>query len=352
MITGIMLAYYAVHWFLAISLFIAVLYYLCVGNLQQDKIVLLLACGAWGFLSIHAASISFAEAQKALPTFRTVTGWVCSLEQSSIPHYKWRMQLYIEGNKKLEGFYLDIFLRKRPRLLVNDKINLPLPAQQAGKKNDDLMLFSRKGKVLQTFFLKSIRPRLLYRPYLSVSRFCARLKNKILALIKTHLSSTTAKLVSAMVLGYKIARDHEWFDIQDNMQKWGIVHYLARSGLHVTLVIILLLSILGWIPLHIRIKRLAAVLLLTIFALLTWMSVSFQRALTTFFLGIFAQSFYLPIQSLQLLCASALLICIINPWHIFFLDFQLSFLMTGLLILFFDRQHHRIVERIRMARVR
>lgn len=157
LITGIVLAFFSIPWFISFSLFIAVIQLFFIQNVHS-KILFLFLCGAWGFLSILFANNAFITAQDKLSSYRVLQGWVYSLEPSSIPQYKWRARIYITQNKDLEGFFVDFFLRKKPLLLVNDKISFKVPKTQNKKIKEDLALFSRKEKIIQTFLrMLSIR---------------------------------------------------------------------------------------------------------------------------------------------------------------------------------------------------
>jgi ComEC/Rec2-related protein len=342
LIAGILLAFFSVHWFISNILLVIAIYCLLGESENPGRLMLLSCCSIWGFLSFQTNNNAFCLAKQKLVRSEPITGWVSSLEPSSTKQYPWRMQIYLT-DPLLNGYYIDLFLRQKPNAWVNDKVAITLPKSRQKREKEDLFLFLRKEKIIETIFAHSVYPKILYRPTISISRRCTSIKNRILFCLKKNIAPITEKLINAMVLGRKPVRDEEWFFIQDSMQKWGIIHYLARSGLHVTLIIILIFSVFRWIPLPLSFKKLAAIALLAFFTLLTWMSVSFQRAVSTFSLGVLAQCFYQPTQSMQLLCISAIITCLLNPWQIFFLDFQLSFLMTGFLILFFDHknEHHK-----------
>ena len=71
---------------------------------------------------------------------------------------------------------------------------------------------------------------------------------------------------------------------KDYFKQWGISHYLARSGLHVVIFVMIWQTLLALLPLPLRTKNLFLILLIICYALLSWSSVSFERALLMFLL--------------------------------------------------------------------
>lgn len=115
---------------------------------------------------------------------------------------------------------------------------------------------------------------------------------------------------------------------------WGISHHLARSGLHLIILIGLLLSCLSMVPCSASKKQWLIVLLLTGYFYTTFPSVAFVRAFIMYLLYTACKQLYLPIDPIHILLLTTLLVLLYNPLHIFFLDFQLSFSITLLMLWF------------------
>jgi len=113
---------------------------------------------------------------------------------------------------------------------------------------------------------------------------------------------------------------------------WGIGHYLARSGLHVTLLFILLLFLLGYIPLPWYIKQGILFGALILLYISTVSSTSFIRACIFYILASICNILKIPFHPLHILNLTLLGMIIYNPYLIGFLDFQLTFSATYILM--------------------
>lgn len=146
-------------------------------------------------------------------------------------------------------------------------------------------------------------------------------------------SELTHTLYLSIFCGKKI-KSIETTSIKKIFQYWGISHQLARSGLHLVILISLLSLLFSFVPCSASNKQLLILSLLVIYYLTTYSSVAFMRAFYMYIFYVACKHFYLPSNSVHILLVTALLILSLNPHHIFFLDFQLSFGIT-LLILWF-----------------
>lgn len=120
--------------------------------------------------------------------------------------------------------------------------------------------------------------------------------------------------------------------LQDVFSYWGLSHYLARSGLHIVLLISMWFIFLRFIPIHIKLKNLILCLFLILYLICSWDSTSFLRALFVFLLtqgGLWLERETETLYLLSIICIGMTLH---NPLLIFYLDFQLTFGLTfGLL---------------------
>ena len=112
---------------------------------------------------------------------------------------------------------------------------------------------------------------------------------------------------------------------------WGIVHYLARSGIHVVLTVSCWELVMRFIPLHFFIKQLILILLILVLHLFTWPSISFMRAVTTFLLSKGCTLSSLAFQPIHILSLTTFFTLVAYPLYLFSLDFQLSFGLTFVL---------------------
>ena len=163
-------------------------------------------------------------------------------------------------------------------------------------------------------------------------------KNKIIENIQTKCSPITHKFLSAIFYGKK----EDTLSYAPDFQAWGLSHYLARSGLHVSLLIAIFLFLLCCIPCSYRIKYTICTLLLIGYSCLTFNSISFLRAFTNFFLCLLSIHLYKNIMSARFLLLIATAFVLYNPMYLFFLDFQLSYGCTLIIFWFFSVRQKNI----------
>ncbi len=162
----------------------------------------------------------------------------------------------------------------------------------------------------------------------SVSTVLPMIRNNLFKKLSKKIDRKTFVLFSTIFLGNRAAVKNEIMCEQKLFAKWGIVHYLARSGLHVLILILLWSWILSFFSLAHTTRWFLLTALVLLYGLLSWSSVSFIRALFMFLCYQSCIAAKLPIQSLHLLSLVALVLLAYNPVHVFYLDFQLSFGLT------------------------
>ena len=150
---------------------------------------------------------------------------------------------------------------------------------------------------------------------------------------KHAFSELTKTLYLSIFCGKKI-KSATTTQMKKIFQCWGISHHLARSGLHLVILISLLLLLFSCIPCSSSKKQILILGLLFIYYATTYSSVAFMRAFYMYIFYVICKQLHLPSNSVHILLITALLILSLNPHHLFFLDFQLSFSIT-LLILWF-----------------
>ncbi len=172
---------------------------------------------------------------------------------------------------------------------------------------------------------------ILNRPKFSYQKILTNSINKVLKKLELKLSENSFCLFSNIFLGkknIKNIKNHTY-----NFSIWGLSHILARSGLHLLLIYLLLKFILILLNIsHIKTSIIISITL-GLFYLISWPSISFTRALLLFFSCSICLILKLQVHPLHLLSLVTLFILITNPIQLFFLDFQLSFSLTYALIL-------------------
>tara|TARA_B100000929_G_scaffold276884_1_gene251838 strand:- start:17206 stop:18669 length:1464 start_codon:yes stop_codon:yes gene_type:complete len=161
----------------------------------------------------------------------------------------------------------------------------------------------------------------------SLKKMAVGLRQEIIKnLNQKGLSKTQVNLTSALLLGQKKELDPE---IYNDFSSAGVIHILAVSGLHVGIVLMILNFILN--PLEqVRggkyFKYTLSVLCIWFFALLVGFSPSVIRAATMFTFLNAGLIFKRKASTINMLCLSALVMLIYNPYLIFSVGFQMSYL--------------------------
>lgn len=145
-----------------------------------------------------------------------------------------------------------------------------------------------------------------------------------------HFGKKMGSLLNTLFLGTRDAFPD--FELRETFNRWGIAHYLARSGLHIVILMYAWLTVLSYLPIHLICRRFFTLLLALFYYILTIPSISFTRAVVLFLLINSALIFNKKPHGLHILTLICFLTLIINPFHLFFLDFQLTFALTYSLI--------------------
>lgn len=177
--------------------------------------------------------------------------------------------------------------------------------------------FLQKGEVL---CVGHAPPSRVWKYALQVRRWAA-------GVLATYIDGREEQAVaSALVLGMTDDLDR---DLLDAYSATGVVHVLAVSGLHVSL----LYLILGWVLRPVQRLRYGRVVLAIVSLLVLWgyafvtgLSPSVLRAVTMFSFIVVGQAFYRQGNVYNMLAASAFFLLVYNPYLIMSVGFQLSYL--------------------------
>ncbi len=211
--------------------------------------------------------------------------------------------------------------------------NIAIPQEKNENRSPSFNDYLAKEGIHASFFLPTTKQITRdQRPNSSLRRMIWQMRIKILQSINKKLSSKqTIALFNLLFLGQKQVLE---YDILRNLfANWGINHYLARSGLHVMLLIAMWNLLLMLIPINIRYKRLLIFLISLLYAFLSWSSISFIRALSVFILASIGTFIWRQSNILHILSIVCMIMLLINPLNLFFLDFQLTFGLTFALLI-------------------
>jgi competence protein ComEC len=161
-----------------------------------------------------------------------------------------------------------------------------------------------------------------------IGSYLSSLRDNIVNRLKNKMPDSCYTLFASLFLG---APDTGSAELKEHFNAWGIAHYLARSGLHVIIMLLIWNYLLRYVPMGLIKKNLLLSLVLVVCSALSWSSVSFTRALLSYLMGTLLFMSGFQQHALNMISFICLLILVYNPFYLFFLNFQLSFGLTCVL---------------------
>ncbi len=202
-------------------------------------------------------------------------------------------------------------------------------------KNSSYQSYLIKEKIWAVAHQQYFRYTTIKKPhefFIWTNKICNKPFNKL----SSNLSEKAYSLYLSIFCGKKI-KSPESFQLKSLFQYWGLSHYLARSGLHLVLLLWMLWYLFSYIACRAMIKEVIMSTIIFIYYLTTFPSVAFLRSLCMYFAYVACKLLAIPINALHILSLITLTILLNNPYYIFFLDFQLSFSITFLILWFFSQ---------------
>ncbi|MFA5410876.1 MAG: ComEC/Rec2 family competence protein [Candidatus Omnitrophota bacterium] len=156
-----------------------------------------------------------------------------------------------------------------------------------------------------------------------ISSLAFRARRKMKDIIARNLSPFSAGILNAVILG---ERQGLPIYIRDSLMKSGTVHIIAISGLHLGIASFIILLILKIIKVPRKPRYILTILLLIFYCIITGAKLPVVRA--TAMASALLSAYFLKreIDIYNSLSIAALIILWINPWQLFEVSFQLSFL--------------------------
>ncbi len=150
--------------------------------------------------------------------------------------------------------------------------------------------------------------------------------------IRNHIQNYKTKdYLEAFILGDKNNIDE---DVMNSFQNNGISHLLSISGMHISLLSLIILFLLNKISKRKLFNYFLVIICLIFYALLTGLSPSVVRATLLFIALTINKVFNLKIKTIYLLIIICDLALINNPYIIYNVGFQFSYIVSFYLILF------------------
>ncbi|RKD14333.1 hypothetical protein BCY91_07555 [Pelobium manganitolerans] len=168
--------------------------------------------------------------------------------------------------------------------------------------------------------------------------FALRFREAQVAKFNAHLQNNEAKAVaSTLILGYRAQLDHALMLTYSNT---GTMHVLSVSGMHVAIVAGFLSFLLSFMNKKRSTRLLKTILMVTLiwfYALTTGLAPSVTRAAIMISFVLIAKAYGKRVNVFNILGLSALMLLIYNPFYLFDVGFQLSYIAVGGLIFIYPK---------------
>ena len=167
-------------------------------------------------------------------------------------------------------------------------------------------------------------------------QFLFTAREKILSLLQKNISSGKDELgiSEALLIGYTNDLDKDLVQAYSNT---GVVHIIAISGMHLGLIYVMLVFLFSKIPGINKSKWLQVLLILSclwLFSLLTGGSASVLRSAVMFSFITLGKTFFKAASIFNSLASSAFVMLCYNPYYLWDVGFQLSYLAVVGIVIF------------------
>ncbi|MBP6892259.1 ComEC/Rec2 family competence protein [Candidatus Babeliales bacterium] len=225
--------------------------------------------------------------------------------------------------------------RRALKFFEGQSITIYKAILQQPNSDSEYQKYLIKEGIWATTFITS--EKILINNYKDRSLF-AKVSDQFCALLHTN----TINLFNPLFLG-KREKSIESVTIQHQSLYWGIAHHMARSGIHLVTLFGLFMALFHYIRIQHFYRYIIGAALMLIYFEMSIPSISFLRALCMIMLQIISKINKFQYSSVHALTLTTLLIITYNPWYILFLDFQLSFGITAVIIWLFQAKWSKTV---------
>lgn len=213
------------------------------------------------------------------------------------------------------------------------EIGSPLNPFQFSYKN-----YLKSLKIERQINLKSSNWKILSPNEIGIMETARKIRSDlILKLTNENFTKNQLAIFQALILGQRNDLDNE---VYKNYAAAGAIHILAISGLHIGILLLFLNFILKPLERLTRGKTYKSILIIALlwaFALLTGLSASVVRAVTMFSFLAVGMEMKRKTAPLNGLFLSFFFLLLLNPYYVFQVGFQLSYLAVASILLFQPR---------------
>jgi ComEC/Rec2-related protein len=265
------------------------------------------------------------EPVNALVTITDISS--CSTKNYNVTVTAQLKSVQDNGEWQTTPYNVVFYARQKPDFAVYDTVLVPQVTLSKPRKKTD-HTYALKNNIGATVFCEKIDYISLTRPITSARRWLWHYRQHFTETLYAKMSTATASFYSLLFMGTYYPDKKKSEALRTPFQIWGILHYLARSGLHLVVFIMIWNLVLLAVPCRPRTRELILLLLCSTYFVLSWPTLSFVRAFTTYLVYKISTFTHRPAHTLYTITLITFLFLVANPTHLFCLDFQLSFGLT------------------------
>lgn len=225
-----------------------------------------------------------------------------------------------------------IVLHSGTEISINESI-YPIP-KAYNPYQFDYANYLEKQNIGHQIYLKNSSIKII-KQHQNVNYYIEKLRNELSdSFAIHHFDAKTKAIIDALLLGQRVAIDKATITDYSNA---GVIHILAISGLHISILyffLVFLLKPLRSLRFGKEIELIVVLFVLWIFAFLTGLPASVTRAVTLFSFISIGTYFNQSKAIYNAMATSALLILLFSPNAIFDIGFQLSYAAVLSIVLF------------------
>ena len=235
----------------------------------------------------------------------------------------------------------ELSLKYGDKILINKKLQEIKNPGNPGSFN--YQRYSAFHKIFHNVFLKMSDWVLLDEKNINLfQQFLFSARQNVLGILRKNMLGHDDQLsiAEALLIGYTQDLDKDLVQAYSNT---GVVHIIAISGMHLALIYIMLVWIFNRIPFIKRSKIIKVIFILSclwLFSLLTGGAASILRAAVMFSCIVIGENFARKSSIYNSLAASAFILLCCNPYFLWDVGFQLSYLAVLSIVIFQKPIYH------------
>lgn len=330
-----------------------------IKNLSSKKHILIFIVSMFvcilSFTNIRVKENKFAEIYKLDNEKVVIKGTIVDVKKSSNYYHKYVIKIdSLNSNKTYESINIILNVKKskdniNPKLKCGEHVicsgTLEKPSTSKNCKGFDYAQYLKTKEIYMICKTGSTNIDVTKSKF-GYKVWIGNLRNSFKSCFYKLLDTKTARIANALILGYSDEVDDEQKAVFTDA---NLVHILAISGMHVGYVVAFLN--MGLKKFSKRKSKYICLILLVIFSDITGNSPSVERAVIMSSFMISSKLLFRKSDTINNIAISCLMLIMLNPYNVFNLGFQLSFLGTLGIVLFYEKIM-KIITAISLTKVK